>query len=184
MGQIASHGQLRMSFTRWALVTVPGVLLLGTLSGQLANSGYANRWFAALAKPAFMPPGWAFGVAWTILYILMGLALAHVLGARGARGRRQALGLFWAQLAINLAWSPVFFALHKVEAALAMVVAIFVVALATAVRFWRIRKVAGMLLLPYLGWLCFAFALTFEVNRLNPDAERLVPAAPGTQISL
>ena len=74
MNEIASQGQLRLAYLRWALVTVPAIVFLGFLSGRLANSGYGNRWFGALDKPALMPPGWAFGAAWTILYVLMALA--------------------------------------------------------------------------------------------------------------
>jgi tryptophan-rich sensory protein len=85
MNQIASQGQLRLAYLRWALFTVPVVVFLGFLSGRFANSGYGNRWFAALAKPALMPPAWMFGAAWTVLFVLMGLALAIVLHARGAR---------------------------------------------------------------------------------------------------
>ena len=91
MNEIASPGQLRLAYLRWALVTVPVIVLLGFLSGQLANSGFGNRWFDALEKPALMPPGWAFGVAWPILYIAMALALAIVLHARGAKGRGTAI---------------------------------------------------------------------------------------------
>ena len=69
MTGIASRSQLRLSFLRYALFTVPAVLLLGTISGRIANSGYGNPWFDALTKPAFMPPGWVFGAAWTLLYI-------------------------------------------------------------------------------------------------------------------
>ena len=74
-----------MSYIRWALFTVPAIVFLGLLSGRVSNSGYDNQWFAALVKPTFMPPGWAFPVAWTILYILLGFALAVVIHARGAR---------------------------------------------------------------------------------------------------
>jgi tryptophan-rich sensory protein len=95
-------------------------VFLGFLSGRLANSGYGNRWFDALVKPDFMPPGWAFGVAWTILYILMGLALAMVIHARGARGRGVAIILFLVQLLLNLAWSPLFFRAHQVDNAFAV----------------------------------------------------------------
>jgi tryptophan-rich sensory protein len=89
MTQIASRSQLRMSFLRYALVTVPLILLLGILSGRASNSGFGNPWFDALVKPDAMPPGWAFGVAWTILYILLGLSLALILHARGAEGARR-----------------------------------------------------------------------------------------------
>jgi benzodiazapine receptor len=184
MTALASRSQLRMGFVRWALVTVPAVLLLGILSGLAAGSGYGNSWFDALEKPGFMPPGWAFPVAWTLLYIALGLALALVLHARGATGRGLALGLFFLQLALNYSWSPVFFAMHKVGLALGIIVAMLVVAGAMAFLFYRIRKVAGLLLLPYLAWLCFAAALNFEIGRLNPGAETLVPGSGSTDIAL
>ena len=184
MGQIASQSQLRMAFVRRALVLVPLILLLGMVSGWLANSGYGNPWFDALRKPAIMPPGWAFGVAWTILYVLMGFALALVVSARGARGRRVAIAFFAVQLVLNLAWSPLFFAAHQVTAALALIGILLVVVVMTTWRFLRIRPIAGLLLLPYLAWLIFATMLNFELMRLNPDAETLAPGRARTQISL
>jgi translocator protein len=72
MSELASASQLRMSYLRWALVTVPGVMFLGFLSGRASQSGYGNPWFDALIKPAIMPPGWLFGVAWSILYVMSG----------------------------------------------------------------------------------------------------------------
>ncbi|MBX3562532.1 MAG: tryptophan-rich sensory protein [Sphingomonas sp.] len=184
MTGIASKSQLRMSFLRYALVTVPAIVLLGTLSGSLSGSGYDNAWFAALAKPDFMPPGWAFGAAWTLLYVLLGLSLAMVLHARGAIGRERALILFALQLLLNFAWSPVFFGMHKVSIALSMIAAMIVVAVAMIVLIWRIRPLAAALLLPYLGWLLFAAALNFQILALNPGAETLVPAASSTDIAL
>lgn len=182
MNEIASPGQLRLAYLRWALVTVPAIVFLGFLSGRLANSGYGNRWFDALAKPDFMPPGWAFGVAWTILYIFMGLALAIVIHARGARKRGLAIALFLAQLLLNLLWSPLFFRAHQVDNALVLIVVLFILVAITSLLFWRIRRVAGLLLLPYLAWLGFASALNYEIGRLNPDAETLVAPALRTQI--
>jgi tryptophan-rich sensory protein len=182
MNEIASPGQLRLSYLRWALVTVPAIVFLGFLSGQLANSGYGNRWFDALQKPAIMPPGWAFGVAWTILYTLMALAFAMVLHARGAKWRGLAIILFLGQLAMNLAWSPLFFRAHQVGDALALIVALLAVVMVTALLFWRIRRLAGVLLLPYIAWLAFASFLNYEIGRLNPDAETLVAPALKTQI--
>ena len=184
MTEIASRSQLRMAYLRFALFTVPAVLLLGTLSGRAAGSGYGNSWFDALAKPSFMPPGWAFPVAWTTLYILLGLSLAMILNARGARGRGIAVTLFLVQLALNYSWSPIFFAAHKVGLALLVIVAIIVLTAVTAWLFARIRKAAGWLLLPYLAWLCFAATLNYQIGRLNPDAERLAPGTSGTDIAL
>ena len=184
MMAIASKSQLRMSFLRYALVTVPAVLLLGTLSGRAANSGYGNPWFDALVKPAAMPPGWMFGAAWTILYILMGLALAMILNARGSRGRPLALSLFFAQLALNYAWSPVFFAMHEVRTALVIIGLMLLLAIAAAFLFARIRKAAGLLMLPYLAWLSFAAFLNYQIIALNPQAEALVPGASSADIAL
>jgi tryptophan-rich sensory protein len=184
MTGIASRSQLRMSFLRYALVTVPLVLLLGTLSGTVAGSGYGNPWFAALVKPAIMPPGWMFGAAWTILYICLGLALALVLHARGARGRGLAIGIFLAQLLLNYAWSPIFFAMHQVGLALIVILLMIILAGIAAVLFGRIRKAAGLLMVPYLAWLCFAAFLTWQISELNPEASQLVPAPASADIPL
>ncbi len=182
MNQIASKGQLRASYLRWALVVVPAIVFLGFLSGQIANSGYGNRWFAALVKPGFMPPAWVFPAAWTLLYILIGLALSMVLHARGARLRGPAILLFLAQFACNLAWSPLFFAKHQVQAALVLLAIMFVLATITTMMFARIRTVAALLMLPYLAWLLFAAALNYQIGVLNPDARTLVAPALHTQI--
>lgn len=182
MNEIASPGQLRLDYLRWALVTVPAILFLGFLSGRIANSGYGNRWFDALEKPAFMPPGWAFGAAWTILYILMGLALAMIIHARGSRGRGIAILLFLAQLVMNLLWSPLFFRAHQVDNAFILILLLIATVAATALLFWRIRPAAGLLLLPYLVWLAFASVLNYEIGRLNPQAETLVAPALKAQI--
>lgn len=171
MNYLASSGQLRASLLRWSLFTIPLVVALGFLSGQAAGSGPGNPWFDALVKPSIYPPPAAFGIVWSVLYVLMGLALAMILSARGAAGRGLAVAMFVVQLLINLAWSPTFFALHQITAAFWITVAMAVTIMLTVVLFWRIRPVAGMLLLPYLAWVCFASVLTFEFGRLNPDAD-------------
>jgi tryptophan-rich sensory protein len=173
-----------MSFARWALVTVPGVLLLGFLSGSSVPAGADNPWYAALAKPAITPPDWVFPVAWTILYVLLGLALAIVLNARGARGRGAAVALFVAQLAANLVWQPLFFGGHRVVLALVVIAVMVVLALAATLSFARIRAIAAWLMVPYLAWIVFAGVLTWRIHQLNPNAENLVPSAASTQIAL
>ncbi|HEY9580843.1 MAG TPA: TspO/MBR family protein [Rhizorhapis sp.] len=182
MNQIASRGQLRMSYLRWALFTVPLILLLGIASGRIAGSGHGNRWFAALAKPDIVPPGWVFATAWPLLYLLIGLAIAMILHARGARMRGPAIVLFVVQFILNLVWSPLFFAAHQVTSALYLAGAIAGLTLITLILFAMIRKVAALLMLPYLLWLCFAVYLTLEIDRLNPDAETLAAPAVRTQI--
>jgi translocator protein len=184
MGEIASKEQLRMSFVRWALVIVPLVEFLGFLSGRVSNSGFGNPWFDALVKPAIMPPGWVFGLTWSILYALIGFALAMILHARGAKGRGVAIGLFAVQFVLNLTWSPLFFAAHQVLFALVLIVLILVTAIATTVAFGRIRTAAAWLMVPYLTWLSFATILNYQIHQLNPNAEALAPATPRAHIAL
>ncbi|WP_380788626.1 TspO/MBR family protein [Sphingomonas sp. R86521] len=171
-----------MSFLRWAIVTVPLIVLLGFLSGASVRVGSANPWYVALAKPALTPPPWVFPVAWTSLYIMLGLALAMILHARGARGRGTAIAVFAVQFAFNLAWTPLFFGAHRIGAALLVIVVMLALSIATTIMFGRIRTIAAWLMVPYMVWISFAGVLTFGIGRLNPDAETLVPAARTSQM--
>lgn len=153
-----------------ALVTVPVIVGIGFLMGQISNSGYGNPWFDQLTKPAAMPPGWAFGAAWTAIYAMMGVALAMVLAAPEGKTRHAALILFAVQLALNYSWSPVFFGLHQLLFGLVIIVALLLMTIATARMFGKVSRPAGWLLVPYVGWLCFATYLNFEILRLNPGA--------------
>jgi translocator protein len=182
VSEIASKGQLRQSFLRWAAVTVPLIVLLGFLSGSTVAAGNDSGWYRALAKPSLTPPGWAFPVAWTIIYVCLGLALAAILNARRARGRGLALLLFVLSFAGALAWMPLFFGAHRVTPALLLIVWMVVTGSAAAVAFSRIRRTAGWLLLPYLVWISFAGVLTWRIGQLNPDAERLAPGQRSSQI--
>lgn len=171
MTELASPGQLRASLLRWALVLVPGIVLLGFVSGRMAQSGPGNPWFAALVKPDIYPPPAAFGIVWTILYILMGLALAMIVTARGAPGRGLAIGVFAVQLLLNLVWSPLFFGMQQITYALYLLFAIDVAVLATVALFWRVRPLAGAMLLPYLAWVLFATLLNWQFLEANPGAD-------------
>ena len=182
MREVASKQQLRLAFLRWAVVTVPFVLLLGFTSARLAPSGSANLWYAALTKPTLTPPDWAFPVAWTAIYILLGLSLAMIIHARGSRLRGAAIALFAVQLLVNLTWSPVFFGMHQVTWALGIVGAMFGLTLVMTLVFAQIRIVAAMLLVPYLAWLLFAGYLNYQIMALNPGAETLAPSSTSTQI--
>jgi tryptophan-rich sensory protein len=180
--EIASKQQLRLAFLRWAVVTVPFVLLLGFTSARLAPSGSQNAWYAALTKPDFTPPDWAFPAAWSAIYVLLGLVLAMMIHARGSRLRGRAIALFAVQLVVNLTWSPVFFGMHQVTWALGIVGAMFVLTLAMTILFARVRVTAAVLMLPYLAWLVFAGYLNYQIIDLNPGAETLAPSASTTQI--
>jgi benzodiazapine receptor len=160
----------RRQWWKYTLVTVPALVLLGSASGWLSGSGYGNPWFDGLQKPFFMPPGWVFGAAWTTLYTLMGFALALILAEPPSDRRRNALVLFFAQLALNYSWSPIFFGAHDIQLALVVIFAMLVLAALAAGQFFRIRPLAGLLMTPYLAWLCFAAALTYAIDNLNPGA--------------
>jgi tryptophan-rich sensory protein len=170
MNRLASPAQLRASFFRWALFIVPLVLLLGFISGQVGGGMADSPWFAALTKPATFPPPVTFPVVWAVLYALMGVAFALVCAAWGARFRSAAVVAFVVQLGINLAWTPVFFALHEMMIALAILLALDVAVLVTTALFWRVRRLAGWLMVPYIAWILFATVLNWQFIQLNPDA--------------
>ena len=154
-----------------ALITVPSIVIVGSLIGYWSNSGFSNDWYAPLQKPSFQPPAWMFGAVWTALYSLLGIALAIVLAQPPSKNRRDALWLFGGQLALNFAWSPIFFGMHMIDVALLIIVVMLVMALTAARAFRRLNPVAGWLMLPYLLWLCLATALNYETGRLNPGAD-------------
>ena len=181
---LASRSQVRASFLRWALVLIPAILLAGFLSGQMAGSGPGNPWFDDLTKPAIFPPPALFGIVWSILYIMMGVSLALVIAARGARGRVPAIGAFLLQLAFNLAWTPVFFAAHHITAALVVIAILDALVIITIVLFWRVRGLAGALLLPYLAWVLFATLLTWQFLQANPDADGRTANVPVARMKL
>lgn len=182
MNEIASQSQLRMSYVRWALFTVPLIEFLGFLSAEISNSGYDNYWFAALQKPDFMPSAWVFPVAWSFIFLLLGLAVAMILHARGARLRGLAISLFVVQLIANYCWSPLFFRFHMVTEAFGLILFIFAISAVTAILFGRIRRAAAIMMLPYLAWLLFAATLNWTIDQLNPDASALEKPAFSTHI--
>ena len=160
----------RNSWWKLSIITVIAIELAGGLSGWLSNSGYGNAWFDALEKPFFMPPGAAFGIVWPILYALLGVALAMILAEPPSPRKRTALALFFLQLALNFAWSPIFFAGHDIWLAKYVIFIMAVVAGGAAGQFYRLRKPAGLLMIPYLAWLVFAAMLNSTIDTLNPGA--------------
>jgi tryptophan-rich sensory protein len=129
----------------------------------------AAPFYAQLVRPAWAPPASLFGPVWTALYLLMALAAWLVWRVGGFRAARTALALFLVQLALNALWSWLFFAWHRGGLALADIVVLWAAIAATLVAFWRIRPLAGALLVPYLLWVSFATALNLAVWRLNPQ---------------
>jgi len=171
MTELASPGQLRASFLRWAMFVVPGILFLGFFSGQLAGSGPGNPWFDELVKPAIYPPPQVFGIVWSLLYVMIGFALVLVITARGAPGRRMAMIAFAVQLLLNLAWSPLFFGAQQMLPALVLLVVLDLAIVVTVVLFRRVRPLAAALLLPYLAWCLFATLLNAQFLQANPGGQ-------------
>ena len=167
---MADYATTERPWWRYALVTVPAIVLLGSASGWLSNSGYGNDWFDNLVKPSFMPPGYAFGIIWPILYVLLGLALAMILAEPPSDRRRMGLVLFFIQLVLNFAWSPIFFAGHDISLAKIVIFLMAAIAAGAAGQFFRIRKAAGLMMIPYLCWLIFAATLNSTIENLNPGA--------------
>lgn len=164
----------RKSWWKIAIVSVIAIELLGGLSGWVSNSGYGNGWFDALQKPSFMPPGWTFGVVWPILYALMGIAVAMILVEPPSPRRQAALTLFFIQLVLNFAWSPIFFAAHDITTAKIVIFVMAATAAAAAGQFLRLRRAAGLLMTPYLAWLIFAATLNASIEQLNPGAGKFL----------
>jgi tryptophan-rich sensory protein len=129
----------------------------------------AGTFYAQLVRPSWAPPAWVFGPVWSALYVLMGIAAWLVWREQGAKGLRLALTLFIAQLVVNALWSWLFFAWHQGALAFADVLLLLVLIAAMITNFWRIRPLAGVLMLPYLLWVGFASVLTWAVWQGNPS---------------
>lgn len=135
--------------------------------GAVASAS-AGTFYQSLTRPAWAPPGWLFGPVWSVLYLLMGIAAWLVWRSHGWRRARVALSLFLVQLGVNALWSWLFFAWRLGAASFAEVIVLWVLVAWTLVAFWRVRRAAGALLIPYLLWVGFATALTYAIWRLNP----------------
>jgi tryptophan-rich sensory protein len=133
-------------------------------TGALFSPG---EWYKARSKPSWTPPDWLFPVAWTTLYLCMSLAAMRV-AVSGDAGAPQALGFWTIQIALNALWSPVFFGLRRMRAALVVVALLWAAVAATLVAFAQIDRIAGLLFVPYIVWVTVATALNASVWQRNP----------------
>lgn len=141
-------------------------LAVGGLAALLTTGSMKD--FEALNKPPLSPPGWLFPVVWTILYTLMGVASYLVLETPTSPGaKRGALKVYFIQLAFNFFWSIIFFALGAYEIAFAWLLILLALIIITTVRFLRINRLAGILMLPYILWVNFAGYLNLAISYLN-----------------
>jgi tryptophan-rich sensory protein len=141
-----------------------GTLVVGLTASLFTEPNIAG-WYAALAKPSFNPPNWIFAPVWTALYVMMAVAAWRVWRVLSVRS--PAILLYVLQLALNFAWSLIFFSLHLIDAAFIDIAALWIVILATMIAFFRGDRVAGWLMLPYFAWVSFAAVLNWEILRLN-----------------
>ncbi len=158
--RMKTKNSIRLSYLLWALLP----LAVGGLSALLSMNGMKEN--ELLPQPALQPPGWAFSLAWAILYLLMGIGAGLVQNAE-PRGRKDALVPFFAQLALNFIWSPLFFVWKLRLAAFFVLLGMLGAAVWMTVSFYRVRKSAGYLQIPYLLWLCFAGYLNLASYLLN-----------------
>lgn len=140
------------------------ITLVVGVGWAIGAANLPGSWYAGLQKPPFTPPNWAFPVAWTILYVMIAVAGWRTY-LRDANGL--AMQLWVGQLMLNFLWSPAFFTLHNMPAALAVIL----VLLATIVCFigvqWQDDRPASLLFVPYAAWVVFASLLNYSLYRLN-----------------
>jgi benzodiazapine receptor len=133
-----------------------------------AASAESGLFYQQISRPEWAPPAWLFAPVWTALYILMGVSAWTVWRVDGFRSARIALSLFIIQLVLNAVWTWIFFVWRQGALAFVEILVLWAFILCTTIAFWRVRTIAGILLLPYLAWVSFASVLTFTVWRLNP----------------
>jgi tryptophan-rich sensory protein len=151
--------------------------LAGWLAASFAAGGIgavasasAGAFYGSLSQPSWAPPAWLFGPVWSVLYILIGVAAWLVWRANGLSGASTALRLFGIQLLANALWTWLFFVWHLGAISVVEIILLWLLIAANVCAFWRLHRLAALMLVPYLAWVSFAAALTFSLWRLNPTA--------------
>lgn len=162
---MVSDSKLRLSLglVGWFIVSFTASAVGAVASIQ------AKSFYGQLVQPEWAPPSYVFGPVWTVLYALMAIAAWLVWRSGGFHTNRVALSLFMVQLALNALWSWLFFAWQRGALAFVDIVLLWVLIVVTLVSFWRVRPLAGALLIPYLLWVTFAAALNYSLWQLNPQ---------------
>ncbi len=159
---VGNRGRLR-----YAAIAAGSVVATST-TGRIVSAPGVAGWYRTIAKPWWNPPNWVFPVAWSLLFLLMGVAFYRVLRAPSTSPWRRASIVFFAlQLVMNVSWSLSFFGAHSPVLGLVVVVPFWLLILATQQTFSRVDRAAGWLLVPYLGWVAFATVLNAKIVSLN-----------------
>ncbi len=143
------------------------ICLLAGAAGSIFTVSAIPDWYASLAKPFFAPPNWVFGPVWTALYVLMGISFFLVWRKGFNKKTRSAINIFAIQLALNVLWSLAFFGLKSPIAGFVVIIALWAAIAAAIMKFMKIEKNAGLLLIPYIAWVSVAAALNLSIVLLN-----------------
>ena len=149
------------------LIVSLGICQGAGLLGSVFTTKSVSTWYLTIDKPSFNPPNWVFAPVWTFLFVLMGISLFLVWSLDKARDRkRKALIIFFIQLIFNILWSVVFFGLKSPLVGFIVIIILWILILITIIKFFKISKLAGWLLIPYILWVSFATVLNFAIMRL------------------
>lgn len=158
----------------YKLIISIGASLSAGVIGSVFTTPAIPGWYAGLLKPALNPPNWIFGPVWTVLYILMGVAVYLVWSSysktgeeKEKKGIKVAIGLFVFQLFLNAAWSVVFFGFQNLELALFNIILLWIAIILVMFVFFKISRLAAYLLIPYILWVSFAIYLNYSIWVLN-----------------
>lgn len=145
-----------------------GICFMVAFAGSMVTLPSIPAWYAGLNKPFFSPPNWVFGPVWTILYLLMGIAL-YLIWNRGLKNKttQKAVKIFLIQLVLNFVWSLVFFGFHSPLVAFLTIIALWITIFRTIYLFNKLSSLAALLLLPYILWVSFALILNLFIAILN-----------------
>ena len=144
------------------------ICIMVEISAGFITQGSVNTWYNTLIKPKFTPPNWLFAPVWSLLYLMMGFAWGHINASSSDDKRiKNANILFITQLILNALWSVFYFGLHNVSYALTDIILLWLAIIFTIHRFFKISKLAGYLLIPYLLWTSYAVILNASIWYLN-----------------
>lgn len=145
------------------------IVLITEFVGLVASllSGKIKNVYLSINKPALAPPSWVFGIVWSVLYLIIGVAAYIVYESEKTEQRKKAIWLYWLQLFVNFVWPIVFFRFLMFRVALLVIVILDILVVITTREFYKINKVAGKLMIPYLLWLMFASYLNLGIALLN-----------------
>ncbi|HVX97046.1 MAG TPA: TspO/MBR family protein [Polyangia bacterium] len=160
--------KIRSRSLLWLGVFVGATIVAAKVGASASRRGPRSLWYRVLAKSKLQPPSWVFGPVWALLYGLMSASAYRVFASGPSQERRRALRLWWAQLALNGAWSPLFFGAHSARWALGDLAALTATVAAYTRTAAKVDRPAALMMAPYLGWLGFAGYLNANIVRRNP----------------